>query len=298
MVRRYLEGISYGTIGLLLGFFTLITNVIFNFLLIYGKCGFPALELQGAGMAMVCAETLTAIAGILYLVCILRPKGYLMSFKFDQISWRYFKEILWVGWPAGIQFGIEGAYLFFIAMVVGCIGVEAQAAHAILFNLCQLITIFAVGLGLSGSMLVAQERGTQNGLLVRKIALAACDMITVFSIIIGLTFLTISPYIISFYKPVHIVKCLVSFLIKHLCIFQLFYGVCYWGNSVLRGLDDRAFPFVFNLITQFISAIICYILVIRYHWGISGVWLTLIFERMLLGLLLFFRFENKTKKSA
>ncbi|WP_339044439.1 MATE family efflux transporter [Cardinium endosymbiont of Tipula unca] len=294
MIRRYLEGLSCGKIGLFLGFLTLVINIIFNFLLIYGKCGFPILGLNGAGIAILLSETLTAVVGMLYLAYV-QPNGYPVSYNIRQISWKYFKKILGVGLPAGLQLGIEGVYLLFIAIMAGWASIEAQAAHAILFNICQLTTIFTVSLGLSGAMLVAQQRGNKNGCLVRKVALTGCVMIVVISVVVGLALLFVSPYIVSFYKPIYSVNFLVGPLIKHLSLFQLFYGLCYWGNSVLRGLDDRTLPLAFSGITQLIGIIGCYIAVVKYNWGISGVWLSLIFERMLLSLFLFVRFECKTK---
>lgn len=294
MIRRYLEGLSCGKVGLFLVFLTLVINIIFNFLLIYGKCGFPVLGLNGVGIAIVLSETLTAVVGMLYLAYV-QPNGYPVSYNIRQISWKYFKKILGVGLPAGLQLGVEGVYLLFIAILAGWASIEAQAAHAILFNICQLTTIFTISLGLSGAMLVAQQRGNKNGCLVRKVALTGCLMIVVVSIVVGLILLLISPYIVSFYKPAYHVNALVSPLIKQLVLFQLFYGLCYWGNSVLRGLDDRTLPLVGSLFTQFIGISVCYIVVVKYHWGISGVWLSLIFERILLSLFLLVRFEYKTK---
>ncbi|TSJ80714.1 MAG: MATE family efflux transporter [Candidatus Cardinium sp.] len=295
MIKRYLEGRSYGKIALLLTFFTLITNTIFNALLIYGQCGAPMLGLNGAAIAIVLAETLTAVVGLLYLFYISPQNQHIMRFNLGQISWRYFRKILWISWPVGLQFGIEGAYLLFIAIMVGWISIEAQAAHAILFNICHLITIFAIGLGLSGSILITQQHHPKNGCLVRKVSLMACFMIAMVSIAVGLMLCTISPYIISFYKPADAVRTLVSLLIIHLSIFQLFYSLCYWGNSILRGLNDNACLFLFSTITQLIGIAICYIVVSKYKWNISGVWIALILERVLLSLFLLIRFDYKTK---
>jgi MATE family multidrug resistance protein len=295
-IRRYLEGISFGKIGLLMSFFTLTTNVLFNFLLLYGWHAFPRLGLNGVGIAILLSEVLTVLAGMLYVVYVLKPKGYLIDLNFKDVSESYFSKIWNIGWLAGLQFGLESIYLLFIAMLAGRIGIEAQAAHAILFNICQLITIFSVGLGLSSSMLVAQQQGTQNGLLVRKVALTGCTMIWGISILVGLILVPMLPYIVSFYSTVATLQHVVQLAIKHLFVFQLLYGLCYWGNSVLRGLDDRVFPFLVGLGTQFLGAVGCYITVIHYQWGIHGVWIALIIERMLLGLFLFIRFETKTKK--
>lgn len=297
MIKRYLEGCAHGKIALLLTFFTLITNLIFNFLFMYGQWGAPAFGLNGAAIAIVLSEILTVIAGVVYLVYLSPQNHPITGLGWRQISWRYFKKILSISWPVGLQFGIEGAYLLFIAIMVGWISIEAQAAHAILFNICQLITIFAVGLGLSGSMLVTQQHHPQNGCLVRKVAFMACSVIGMVSIIVGLMLYAMSPYIISFYKPVYTVRALVVLLITYLSLFQLFYSLCYWGNSILRGLNDNAFLFLSNMITQLIGVGICYLLVINYKWHINGVWIALILERILLGFFLFIRFDYKTKMS-
>lgn len=294
MIRRYLEGLACGKIGLFLGFLTLILNVVFNFLLIYGTCGFPMLGLNGAGIAIVLSETLTAVVGMLYLTYV-QPNGYPVKYSIHQISWKYFKKILGMGLPVGLQFGVEGVYLFLITIMASWASVEAQAAHAILFNICQLTTIFTVGLGLSGSILVAQQHGKNNGSLVRKIVTTGCWMILSISILIGFMMLFISPYIIRFYKPSYDVDYLIKHLIKHLSFFQLFYGLCYWGTSVLRGLNDRTLPFALSFITQLVGIMVCYILVIKYNWGINGVWLSLIFERVLLSLFLLVRFKYKAE---
>ncbi|WP_419241028.1 MATE family efflux transporter [Cardinium endosymbiont of Nabis limbatus] len=295
MIKRYLEGMSYGKTALRLSFFTLTTNALFNVLLIYGQCGFPMLGLNRAASAIVLSETLTAIAGACYVFYISPQNQPIMSFNFGQISWRYFRKIVWISWPVGIQFGLEGAYLLFIATIVGWISIEAQAAHAILFNICQLITIFAIGLGLSGSILVTQQHHPQSGCLVRKVAFMVCSMIGMVSILVGIMLFTISPYIISFYKPVDTVRTLVSLLMIHVSLFQLFYSLCYWGSSILRGLNDNAFLLLCSIITQLIGAAICYILVVQYKWSISGVWIALILERILLSLFLLIRFDYKTR---
>lgn len=297
MIKRYLEGLSYGRIALRLNFLTLMTNLLFNTLLIYGRFGLPMLGLNGAGIAILCSEVITAIGGILYLKYILTKKKLIIPFNFAQISWRYFRKILLISWPLGLQFGIEGLYMLFIAIMAGWISIEAQAAHAILLNICQLITISAIGLGLSGSILVTQQGNLKNCCLVRKVAFMAVFMIGIVSIIVGIMLLTVSPKIIHLYKPVDKVRNLASSLIIHLSIFQSFYSICYWGNSILRGLKDNAFLCLANIITQCIGIIVCYILVVHYNWHLHGLWITLIFERMLLTIFLLIRFFDKTKLS-
>ncbi|CAH2559950.1 hypothetical protein CAOEGIBSW744_0540 [Cardinium endosymbiont of Oedothorax gibbosus] len=123
-------------------------------------------------------------------------------------------------------------------------------------------------------------------------------MIGMVSIIVGLMLLTIGPYMVSVYKPVDAVRSVVRLLITYLSLFQLFYSMGHWGNSILRGLNDNAFLFLFSLITQLIGVGMCYILVIKYNWNISGIWIALILELMLLIFFLLIRFDYKTRISA
>ncbi|MGI2257266.1 MATE family efflux transporter [Candidatus Cardinium hertigii] len=297
IIKRYLEGQANGNIPLLLNFFTLITNLIFNFILIYGQCGFPMFGLNGAAIAIVLSETVTAVAGTLYLLYKPIQNHHIMDLNVSQISWRYFRKIGWLSWPVGLQFAVEGAYLLFIAIIAGSISIEAQATHTILFNISQLMTIFAIGLGQYGSILVTQQHHPKNDYFIRKVGFMACSMIAIISIIVGLMLCTISPYIIGLYKPVDAVKTLVSQLITYLCFFQLFYSMYYWGSSMLRGLHDDAFLFLLNMFTKLLRVGICYSLVIKYNWHLNGIWITLILEHMLISFLLLIRFDYKTKPS-
>lgn len=298
MIRRYLEGIAHVKIGLLLGLLTLISNFSFNCLWIYGSFGFPMLGLKGAGIAITLSETLTAITGIAYICYLLQSNGRIIHMEINQIHWRYIKAIISIGWLAGLQLGVEGTYLLFITIIIGWIGIEAQATHAILFNICQLITIFAVGLGTSGSMYVAQQRSKRNSCLVKKTARTTCFLVMFISILMGWILQITCSYIISLYKPDPTIRPNVQLLMKHLYVFQIFYSLCYWGNSVLRGLNDRIPPFIYSIATQCIGLAICYIMVIKFHWSINSVWLILIFERMLCSLLLIMRFEEKMQSTS
>ncbi|AWN81373.1 MATE family efflux transporter [Candidatus Cardinium hertigii] len=298
MIRRYLEGISREKIGLKLAFLTLIANIIFNFLLC-GKSKVPFPGLKGVGISIVLSEMLTAIIGMSYIRHTLQLQGCTMRLQFNQISWRYIKAILSIGGPIGLQFGIEGGYLFLITFIIGKIGMEEQATHAIVFNICQLVTIFSIGLGISGAMYVAQQHRSHNICIVRKVALTACLMIELVSLITGCILLALGPYIFTFYKAEGRVNVFVCELINHLFLFQLFYSISHWGSSVLRGLNDKTFPLICSTFTQLIGISMCYFLILKnkwgINWGINGVWMTLILERMVLSLLLLMRFEWKTK---
>ncbi len=294
-IRRYLEGLSFGKIGLSMSFFTMIMNLFLNFLLLYGWYGTPTLELNGVGIAILLSELLTVLVGMWYVIYVLKPKGYLLDLNFLDSTESYFRRIWNIGWLTGLQFGLESIYLFFIASLIGRVSTEAQAAHAILFNICQLITVFSIGLGLSSAMLVAQQQGEQNGSLVRKVALTGCTMIGGISIVLGVFVVPMLPYIVSFYSSVVTLQHLVQLGTKHLYVFQLLYGMCYWGTSVLRGLDDRLFPFLVGIGTHILGVIGCCLAVLHYQWGMHGVWIALICERTLMVLTLFARFESKTK---
>jgi Na+-driven multidrug efflux pump len=90
-------------------------NIFFDYVLIFGKFGFPAMGLNGAAVASVIAES----TGLLVAYSILFGKGYHKRFYlFDYLkpSWQIFRSILSISAPLIVQFlfSIGSWFIFFI----------------------------------------------------------------------------------------------------------------------------------------------------------------------------------------
>jgi MATE family multidrug resistance protein len=78
--------------------------------------------------------------------------------------------------------------------------------------------------------------------------------------------------------------------------FQLFDGTQVVGLGILRGIGDVNVPTVITFIAYWIIGIpLAYVLGIVLKLGVNGIWYGLTFGLLTASILLFFRFQHKTK---
>ena len=94
-----------------------LTNVVLNYILIFGKFGFPALGIAGAAIASSISEAVSVLFFVIYTWKKIDYKKYGL-FRFTRVDFRMLGQILsvsiWVMIQHGIAFG--GWFIFFIAM--------------------------------------------------------------------------------------------------------------------------------------------------------------------------------------
>lgn len=93
------------------------TNIILDYLLIFGYGGFPAMNIEGAALASVIAE---GVGCLTLLFFILQSKSRFKKFLFQPLllKWKWVKEIFTLSFPLMIQGLIAmGAWTVFFSMI-------------------------------------------------------------------------------------------------------------------------------------------------------------------------------------
>lgn len=142
--------------------FTLVTmhclNVMLNFLLIFGKFGFPELGVTGAGLGTAIA---TAVGTLIHLYLgwrYARPCGF--GRRWGEVG--VLPRLIRISIPNGIQqlsFSSSFVVLFWI---IGQIGTREVAAGSVLINIMLLAVLPAMALGLTTASLVGQSLGARS----------------------------------------------------------------------------------------------------------------------------------------
>ena len=102
--RQFAEGLSLTRMAMVITVGGNVLNIILNYFLIYGKGGFPALGLNGAGYATLISRIVIGIGMMAYVFYASRFALYRNAFAFGQYSKKMIKRLLNIGIPAGIQF--------------------------------------------------------------------------------------------------------------------------------------------------------------------------------------------------
>ena len=143
-------------------------NIGINYVLIFGKLGMPAMGLQGAAIGSVIAW---AVQFLILLSIFLSPALH-RKFATRMVKatrWRHCKDILRVGWPAGVQLCNDMlSWSVCVAVLAGSFGVAHRAATTIAMRYIGLAFMPAVGIGIATTALVGRYIGLRQPDIARK----------------------------------------------------------------------------------------------------------------------------------
>lgn len=271
-----------------------IINVIFNYILINGKLGFPALGLKGAAIATVMG---TIVASLMSIYSLFKRENFL------SIQYIFRKKIKPHLLPLKSIFNI-GSNIFIenIAMRIGFVataltaanlGTEPFAAYNAGMNILSITFSFADGMqvaavALSGNSLGKgdKDEALKYGHICQRIG--AC-----ISVILSITLLIMGRNIMQLYfKEEHIIEMGVLItrfivVIAILQITQIIYGGC------LRAGGDVKYTLFASLISiTLIRTAVTLILVNIFNLGLVGVWLGILSDQFSRFVLLRHRFKQ------
>lgn len=135
--------------------FSHLLNLLFDWLLIFGNCGFPALGSAGAGLATALAGLAATAAYALQAWHLARDQGYLARWP----EWASLRAIAALAWPVSLQnlFTSLGMLVFFA--LVSQVGTLAAAVANVLLRLLDILRLPAMGIGIAAATLVGQSLG-------------------------------------------------------------------------------------------------------------------------------------------
>ncbi len=274
------------------------TNILLDYILIFGKFNLPALGIKGAGLASV----ISAYVHLLFLLFLaIRPINEKRYKIFSQ--WKpdrnLLKRLIRFGLPSGLQGTIDLAGFSIFLLLLGKIGKIQLAATNIAFNINILAFMPMIGIGMAVSILVGQQLGANNPEKAEDYTWAG--FIITFSYMFLLAFLYIAvPEI--FIKPFsfradpsefEIIHQIAVILLRFVAFYSLFDGMNIIFASALRGAGDTKFIMkAVAIISIFILILPSFFFIVVLKKGIYVAWTIATVYVVLLALMFFFRFRK------
>jgi len=137
-----------------------VVNIILDYLLIFGKCGFPGWGVPGAAIATTIAQILTTL--ILLIVFLCPGQDCEKASRHAAFNFPLMKRILRFGFPSGLRWGFEMLAWTLFLFIVGRIGTVELAATNIAFRINGFAFFPIVGLGQAVGILVGQAQGRRD----------------------------------------------------------------------------------------------------------------------------------------
>lgn len=221
-------------------------NAGLDWVLVFGRLGFPALGPVGSAWASTACRWFMAAA----LLVVARGELAPLLGRLDAaaLERRHVWRVLRLGVPIGLQFQLEFAAFGVIALLMGWLGTLAMAAHQVALNLAAFT--FMVPLGISHASAVQVGRAVGAGDLggARRSATAGLVIGACFMACMGLGFLLLPRPLASIFTAADEVIVVAATLLPVAGCFQVFDGLQVVATGILRGLGDTRTAMVANVV--------------------------------------------------
>jgi MATE family multidrug resistance protein len=304
--KQFSDGLSMTKYPMYATIIANIINVILNYVLIFGKFGFPQLGIVGAAYGTLISRFIM----LGYLWYLLKnkekSKAFLTNIKLFVLDKLMLKKLLSLGTPSAMQMFFEVMIFTAAIWLSGLLGKNPQAANQIALNLSSMTFMVAMGLGVAAMVRVGNQKGLQNYLELRRIAFSIFLIGFVFAVFFGLFFIVFHGQLPKLYLDHDDVENVIdnsevisiaSKLIIAAAIFQISDSIQVVVLGALRGLQDVKIPTILTFISYWIIGFpISYFLGKEDAYGSFGIWLGLLAGLSSAAILLYIRFNYLTKK--
>ena len=298
--KQFSDGLSFTKIAMISTVIANLINVVINYILIYGKFGFPKLELVGAGIGTLISRVIMVLI-IIYLIKS-NPKinqylDNLFSLKYSSIIT---KKIINLGYPSALQMMFEVGFFISGIWVCGIIGINYQAANQIALNLSSLTFMVALGLSVAATIRIGNQKGLNDYKNLKRIAISIFLITILIELIFALIFIIFSDLLPWLYLEnnnnfdVLETVSLASKLLIIVALFQIFDGIQIVAQGALRGIQDVKIPSMICFLSYIIFGVPIMIYLGLYtHLKATGVWIGFLIGLIIASILLSIRFFNK-----
>lgn len=295
--KQFADGLSNTRYAMYATILANVVNVVFNYLLIYGEFGFPRLELEGAAYGTLISRFF--MLWLLYYILSRKEKfkPYFIWTRRKAFKWSIFKRILDLGFPTAMQMLFEVTLFTSCIFLSGILGTNAQAANQIALNLASMTFMIAVGLGVTGTIRVANQKGRHNYHNMRRIAISLFLQVFLIEAVFGVGFILLKDILPSVYIDNVEVLMLASQLLVIAALFQLSDGLQVVILGALRGLQDVRIPTFICFVSYWLIGFpVAWYFGKAENMASQGIWLGLLAGLSASALLLYIRFNNLSRK--
>jgi MATE family multidrug resistance protein len=295
--KQFTDGTGKTTVGMYVMAVAILFNILGNYVLINGHFGFPAMGLNGSGLATLLSRLLLAVMMMAYVHRHPEFKKYFALRWRRTLQQAKMNTIFRLGLPTGLTYIFEVGAFTFSSIMMGWLGTAPLAAHQIALNLASISFLVTVGIGVAGSIRVGFEMGQNRPLQARFAGRVAIVLAASYMLLSALFVFGFRDILAGIYSTdAQVLSFAVAFL-GIAAAFQFFDGIQAVAVGALRGLQDTKWPSILAFIAYWILGLpLGYYLAFQLKWGGEGIWWGLFTGLLFVAIFLTIRFERLSRK--
>ena len=297
VLRFFSEGGGHTKPTMYMGLLGICLNVPLNYILMFGKFGFPELGAQGCGIATSIVIWAQLIMMFFYVRFHAHFREFELFSRWDWPQWQPMLKLLRIGLPIGTGIFVEGSLFVGAALLIARLGALPASAHLIAINYSALMFMVPLGVASAVTTRVGNALGRDEPEAARYAGFIGLLVIMFTQTISAGSMLLFPEVIVRIYTNDAAITSIAVSLLFYSAIFQYADGIQICAAAALRGLKDTLVPMYINIFSFFLIGLsVGYYLTFNREMGPAGMWIGMIVGLSFGAVLLLSRFLFKSSQ--
>ncbi|MDP3149639.1 MAG: MATE family efflux transporter [Ignavibacteria bacterium] len=289
--RGFYFGIGNTKIFMISGILTNLLNIVFNYILIYGEFGLPAMGVAGSGLGSTLA---TLFDASFYFFFSLNAGYRVKYFLYRRLNFslKIIRSLYKISLPVSFQnvFILIG-FLSFIS-ITGLIGLREQAASQAIVSVLFISFLPCFGFGIAAQTLVGNSLGASNFFLARKYAFETAKIATLYTLSLSFIYVFFPKYLLNLITNEQPIIATAVPAMRIAGVAQIFYGIGVVLANTLQASGKSMFVMIAEVVSNILIFVpVAYILGVYFHFGIVGAWIGLPIYILIYASMVFIKFR-------
>jgi len=266
-------------------------NVVGNYVLIFGKFGFPAMGVAGAALSTTLCRGVAAFLALRAIFNKNRNIG--VSLKDDyRIDKNLLERLISIGLPSAMeQFLLRLGQVFFSRAVAG-LGTAVYAAHQTAINISSLTFTPGQAFGMAATTMVGQSLGAKHPDVAEKAGLVARRMGLIIALAIAIVLFFFGYDVALLYVDDPEVARAAANALKILAIMQPMQSTQFILAGALRGAGDTRWPLYSTAIGIWGIRVVLVHVFIAMGMGLMGAWVAQLCDQAFRAVFIYTRYKS------
>ncbi len=277
VLRGFIDALGMTRTSMIIILMSLPLNIFFNYVLIYGKWGFP--ELGGVGSGYASAITYWLIFFLAaWIVHRHEPFAtYRLLYVLPRPSFAKWKEILLLGLPIGLSIFFETSIFSAVTLLMSEYSTNVIAAHQAALNFASLTYMIPMSVSMALTIVIGFEAGAHRWADARRYSLIGVAIAVSISLLCTAGIFFFREQVAYLYSTDTEVLELTAGFLLFAALFQLSDAIQAPVQGALRGYKDVNVTFIMTMISYWLIGLpLGWVLAQFTDWGPYGYWIGLI----------------------
>ncbi len=270
-------------------------NIVLDYIMIFGKLGFPEMGIEGAAYATVISSIFACV--VLFVTFLNRENNLHYA---TRREWRFNKSIflrlMRFGAPSGAQFMLDMISFSLFVMLVGRLGAVELGATTLAFQVNTVAFLPMIGFSIATTTIVGQRLGENKPTLATRATWSAFHLTFIYMTIMAILYVTVPRIFIAPFAakadPTQFAPMydMAVIILRFVALYSVFDTMNLIFASALKGAGDTFFVMCLSTGLGMGMMVIPTWIICTYGGGIYAAWGVLTLFVTVLGFCFLIRF--------